>query len=105
MRLDARYTIKTDDDAFIFIKSKGTFSGHPSGPAAIDPSRGPPTEFSQDQVEWFTRLQFEAPPGRYNWMNGVFAIGVLAMSEKRIIIDAYRVTNFPHIPPRDMKAS
>ncbi|KAF2220355.1 hypothetical protein BDZ85DRAFT_267618 [Elsinoe ampelina] len=105
MRLDARYTVRTDDGIFVFIKSKGVFSGGAGNPPAIDSSKGPPTEMSQDQVEWFTRLQFEAPPGRYNWMNGVFAIGVLAMTEKKIIIDAYRITNFPHLPPRDMNAS
>ncbi|KAF4548507.1 Hypothetical protein D9617_27g044740 [Elsinoe fawcettii] len=68
MRLDARYTVKTDDGVFIYIKSKGVFSGGPGQPPAMA-AEGEPKEMSQDQVEWFTRLQFEAPAGKYNWMN------------------------------------
>lgn len=49
---------------------------------------------NQDEVDWFTRLQFEAGPGPYDWMNEVFGIGVLAMEENKILIDAYELTNF-----------
>lgn len=59
---------------------------------------------SQSDVDWFTRLQFDAGPGPYNWMNGVFGIGVLSMHEGRIIIDAYRLTNFPGQAVRDVTA-
>ncbi|PNS19642.1 hypothetical protein CAC42_7486 [Sphaceloma murrayae] len=106
MRLDARYTVRTDDGVNIYIRSKGVFSGGPGAPPAMSPrEKGAEPSFSQDTVEWFTRLQFETPPGQYNWLNGIFAIGVLAQSGRSIIIDAYRITNFPHVPPRDMNAS
>lgn len=55
----------------------------------------PPTNVTQDQADWFTRLQFEAGQGPYEWMNYVFAVGVLTMHEGKIVIDAYKLTNFP----------
>ena len=46
-------------------------------------------------ADWFTRLQFESGDGRYAWLNYTFAIGILTMHEGKIMIDAYRLTNFP----------
>ncbi|KAI4731060.1 hypothetical protein E4T49_01294 [Aureobasidium sp. EXF-10728] len=89
MRLDARYTLKTDDGHYIYIRSKGIFKPGPG--VKIDP--GTRTRMTQDEVEWFTRLQFEAS-GPYDWMNSVFGIGVLSMDESKILIDAYELTNF-----------
>jgi len=89
MRLDARYTLKTDDGHYIYIRSKGIFKPGPG--VDIDPATR--TRMTQDEVEWFTRLQFEAS-GPYDWMNSVFGIGVLAMDESKILIDAYELTNF-----------
>ncbi|EMC93718.1 hypothetical protein BAUCODRAFT_141148 [Baudoinia panamericana UAMH 10762] len=88
-RLDARYTLKTEDNHCIYVQSKGIFSPHRADYFA----KGPPTSMSQKDVDWFTRLEFETGPGPYGWMNGIFAIGVLSMHEQRIIIDAYAVTN------------
>lgn len=101
MRLNARYTLKTHDGHFIYVRSKGVFA-----PRTEDlPARGgPPRTISQSQVDWFTRLQFDTGPGPYSWMNGMFAIGVLSMHEGRINIDAYRVTNAPGEAVRDVKA-
>lgn len=90
MKLDARYTLKTDDGNLIYVRFKGIYHPGPSLPS----SAGPPANVTQDQAEWFTRLQFEANEGPYEWMNFVFAIGVLTMHEGNIIIDAYRLTNF-----------
>lgn len=101
MRLDARYTLKTDDGHFIYVRSKGIF-------APIDENlfaNGRPDDISQSDVDWFTRLQFDAGPGPYNWMNGIFAIGVLSKQDKRINIDAYQLTNFAGQKPRDLTAT
>ncbi|KAF7190938.1 hypothetical protein HII31_08097 [Pseudocercospora fuligena] len=99
MRLDARYTLKTDDGHYIFVKSKGIFAPREDGFLA----KRDPANMSQDDVEWFTRLQFETDSGPYNWMNSIMAIGVLSMCDKKIIIDAYRVTNFPGLPAKDVR--
>lgn len=99
MRLDARYTLKTDDGYFIDVRSKGTFVLRKDSFL----SKGIPEQMTQKDVEWFTRLQFTAGPGPYNWLNSIMAIGVLSMNERKIVIDAYRVTNFPGSPTRDLK--
>ena len=92
MRLDARYTLKTNDGYHVYVRSKGIYQ-----PDASLSSKGapPPTDITQDQADWFTRLQFEASEGPYEWMNFVFAVGVLSMHEGKIVIDAYKLTNFP----------
>lgn len=101
MQLNARYTLQTDDGHFIFVRSKGIFAPHVEDFFA----NGRPDNIGQSDVDWFTRLQFEAGPGPYNWMNGIFAIGVLSKQEKRINIDAYQVTNLVNTMPRDRTAS
>lgn len=102
MKLDARYTLETDDGSFIYVRSKGIFKPKEAFRSA---ATGPPINIAQDDAEWFTRLQFEANEGPYEWMNFIFAIGVLTMHEGNIIIDAYRLTNFgwgddPPVPAR-----
>jgi hypothetical protein len=90
MRLDARYTLKTDDGHLIYVQSKGIFSPRGEDFSAKREAR----TLTQKDVDWFTRLEFEAGPGPYNWLNSLFAIGVLSMNEAKITIDAYHVTNF-----------
>ena len=90
MRLDARYTLRTDDGHYVYIRSKGVFKPGPGKPP-VPPNQ---TNITQDEVDWFTRLQFETGSGPYEWLNDLFAIGVLAMHDGRILIDAYEVTNF-----------
>lgn len=54
---------------------------------------------SQDEVEYFTHLKFEAPgKSPYDWMNGIVALGVMSMWEGKPVIDCYRLTNFPGEP-------
>jgi hypothetical protein len=92
MRLDARYTLKTNDGYHVYVRSKGIYQPEPSISSKGGP---PPSDITQDQADWFTRLQFETSEGPYEWMNFVFAVGVLSMHEGKIVIDAYKLTNFP----------
>lgn len=101
MRLDARYTIKTDDNEYLYIRAKGIFT--PKAGSAL-PDIASVTDLSQDEIEWFSHLRIEAGAGRYNWLNSVVAVGVMTMKEKKICIDAYRLTNFPDDAPPDVKA-
>ncbi|TDZ36596.1 hypothetical protein C8035_v005094 [Colletotrichum spinosum] len=92
-RLNARYTLKTNDGVFILVNAHGIYRSGPGQAETLTPT------VSQDQVEYFTHINFEAPGGSpYDWMNGVFALGAMTMSEGRPIIDCYRLTNFPGVP-------
>lgn len=65
------------------------------GPGIADPGHEVPT-CSQDEVEYFSHLTYEAPgDSPYNWMNNIVAVGVMIMWENKVVIDAYRLTNFP----------
>lgn len=87
------YTLQTDDGVFILVNAQGVFR---TGPGQTDKS--PRSSISQDDVEYFTHIRFEAPGGSpYDWMNAVVALGVMTMFEGRPIIDCYRLTNFPGV--------
>ncbi|KAK1498431.1 hypothetical protein CCUS01_12788 [Colletotrichum cuscutae] len=92
-RLHAMYTLQTDDGVFILVNAQGVFR---TGPGRTD--KPPRSSISQDDVEYFTHIRFEAPGGSpYDWMNAVVALGVMTMFEGRPIIDCYRLTNFPGV--------
>lgn len=98
-KLNARYTLKTDDGHFILVNAVGTVTGGPpvdGADAAWPPEQGKPLTITQDQAEYFTQITFEAAGGSpYEWMNSVVAFGVMVMAEGKPIIDCYRLTNFP----------
>ncbi|KAH8775579.1 hypothetical protein F5883DRAFT_701774 [Diaporthe sp. PMI_573] len=98
-KLNARYTLKTDDGHFILVNAVGTVTGGPpveGADAAWPPEQGKPLTITQDQAEYFTQITFEAAGGSpYEWMNSVVALGVMIMAEGKPIIDCYRLTNFP----------
>jgi len=101
MRLDARYTIKTEDDEYLYIRAKGIFT--PKAGEKL-PDLASVTDLSQDDIEWFSHLRIEAGAGKYNWLNSVVAVGVMTMKNRKICIDAYRLTNFPDDPAPDVRA-
>ncbi|KAF4462722.1 hypothetical protein FALBO_10460 [Fusarium albosuccineum] len=91
-RLNALYTLRTDDGVNILVKAKGIYR---SGPGVEDKVAEKET-VAQDEVEYFTHLRFEAPgESSYGWMNGIVAVGVMTMWEGKPVIDCYRLTNFP----------
>lgn len=116
MRLEARYllrTIETDTDADgrggwnILVNSNGLYRPGPGteyaklveeaareGKAAEEVK--PPETVTQDDVEFFTHVTFEADgQGPYNWLNGLVCVGVLTCVEgTRIVLDCYALTNF-----------
>ncbi|KAH7022113.1 hypothetical protein EDB80DRAFT_769148 [Ilyonectria destructans] len=91
-RLNANYTLRTNDDFYILVQATGIFR---SGPGVANEVADKKT-VSQDDVEYFTNIKFEAPGGSpYGWMNGIVAMGVMTMWEGKPVIDCYRLTNFP----------
>jgi hypothetical protein len=83
----------TDDGHYIYVQSKGIFIPGPQTGWAYQRGSGKP--ISQDDVEYFSHLTFEAGEGPYNWMNSIVAIGYMASVNGELIIDCRRLTNFP----------
>ncbi|KAF4177006.1 hypothetical protein CNMCM7927_003584 [Aspergillus lentulus] len=105
MTLDARYTIKTVDDHYLFVQAHGLYRPGPgtkyAKQVAENPAMRPPPTVTQDDVEFFSHLRIEAA-GKYNWLNGLVCVGVMSCEEERIIIDAYYLTNFVSMKPEDV---
>ncbi|KAK2061729.1 hypothetical protein LY76DRAFT_614159 [Colletotrichum caudatum] len=92
-RLNARHTLETDDGIFILVSAQGVFYTGPQQEIK------PPQAVSQDNVEDFPHIRFEAPGNsHYSWMNAIVAVGVTTMFEGKSVVDRYRLTNFPNQP-------
>lgn len=104
MTLDARYTVRTDDNEYIFIQAHGLYRPGPGTDySKSDMNLPPPERVTQDDVEFFSHLRLEAGPGKYNWLNGLVCVGVMCCVATRIVIDVYYLTNFPGMEPEDVK--
>ncbi|KAL4801649.1 hypothetical protein BDV18DRAFT_148436 [Aspergillus unguis] len=105
MTLDARYTIKTVDDHYLFVQAHGLYRPGPgteyAKQVAENPVMRPPPTVTQGDVEFFSHLRIEAD-GKYNWLNGLVCVGVMSCEDDRIIIDAYYLTNFVGVRPEDV---
>lgn len=108
MKLDARYTVKTTDNQYLYIRANGLYRPGPgteyAKKVAADPTFRPPPTVTQDDVEFFSHLRIEAGPGKYNWLNGLICVGVMSCEGDRILIDAYYLTNFLGVKPEDVMA-
>lgn len=108
MKLDARYTIETDDGEYIFVQAQGIYRPGPGTDYArsveSNPLQPPQEIVTQDDVEFFSHLKVEAGPGKYNWLNGLVCIGVMTCVRTRIVIDAYYLTNFVGKEPESVIA-
>lgn len=106
MTLDARYTVRTVDNYYLYIRAHGLYRPGPGTQYAKqvhdDPNMRPPPTVTQDDVEFFSHLRIEAGPGPYNWLNGLVCVGVMSCEDDRILIDAYHLTNFPGVGPEDV---
>ena len=108
MRLDARYLLRTTDGEHIMVASKGLYRPAPGTEYSKWPdfNKAPPRVATQDDVEFFTHVSFQAGGGgNYNWLNGLVCIGVLECIGERIVLDCYALTNFPGREPGDVKVA
>jgi hypothetical protein len=64
--VEAAYYMKTDDGVLIRIVNKGVGGGSP-----------PPPSANGERFFMFTHPEFEAPVGKYDWMNRSMFIGTL----------------------------
>lgn len=65
--VEAAYYLKTDDGTLIRVFNKGVSSG---GPPSTDAASG-------EAFFMFTHPSFEAPVGKYDWLNKLMCVGTL----------------------------
>lgn len=108
MSLNAHYTLQTDDGEYIYVRAFGLYRPGPGTQYAAsveqNPKQPPPAVATQDDVEFFSHLRVEAGPGKHNWLNGLICIGVMTRVKDRVVIDAYRLTNFPGVDAENVLA-
>ncbi|KAJ5465057.1 uncharacterized protein N7458_000743 [Penicillium daleae] len=108
MKLDARYTARTSDGHYLYIRAHGLYRPGPGTEYAKqveqDWTQAPKAVVTQDDVEFFSHLRLEAGLGPYNWLNGLVCLGVMVCEGEKIWIDAYHLTNFPGIKPENVVA-
>ncbi|HPE61300.1 MAG TPA: DUF3237 domain-containing protein [Thiolinea sp.] len=86
--LEARYTLRTDDDALIFIINRGFRTGRPEVLARI--MAGEPVEPS----EYYFRAApvFETGAESYQWLNYTVAVCSAVRTLDMVLLDFYQVS-------------
>ena len=86
--LDARYTLKTDDGALIYVRNTGVRHGPADVLAAI--ARGEDV----DPSKYYFRASpvFEAGTERYTWLNRLVAVCSGVRTREAVLLDFYAVT-------------
>jgi len=69
---DARYMLRTDDDAVIYLQSRG----YRWGPKDIMDKMARREEVPLDSYYMRVAPKFDAPAGKYEWMNRYVFVGV-----------------------------
>lgn len=86
--LEARYTIRTDDNVLIYVRNIGVRHGPPEVLAAI--ARGEQVE----PAKYYFRATptFETGDKRYDWLNRVVAVCSGVRTREAVLLDFYAVT-------------
>ncbi len=72
LSLEARYTLQTEDGALIMVVNRGMRHG----PADIIEKIGRGEDVPADSYYFRTVAEFEAPIGKYDWLNKALFLGV-----------------------------
>jgi hypothetical protein len=85
--LEARYTVRTDDGALIYVRNLGIRHGPPEVMERIQQGE------AVDPGEYYFRSvpRFEAGDPRYAWLNRLVAIGSGARLAAEVQLDVYAV--------------
>jgi len=87
LRLDARITLKTDDDALIFMQYRGVISPvDPATGAKVIAVAAGPNEFY-----YRTAPIFETGDARYPWLNTTVSVAVGNLSSSGVSYDVFGV--------------
>jgi hypothetical protein len=86
-RMDTRYALKTEDDALIYIQTRGLRYGPQD--VIEEVAKGNPV----DPNKYFFRvyIQFETSASNYAWLNRAMAIGAGMRLRDSVAYDAYLV--------------
>lgn len=86
--LEARYTIRTEDGALVYVKNIGVRHGPPEVLAAI--ARGEEV----DPAKYYFRAvpTFETGDKRYDWLNRLIAVCSGVRTRTAVLLDFYSVT-------------
>jgi hypothetical protein len=82
--VEAAYYLKTDDGTLIRVVNKGVSSG---GPTSTDAASG-------ESLFMFTHPSFEAPVGKYDWLNRSMCVGTLGArkgARNAVLIRVFRL--------------
>ena len=85
--LEARYTLKTDDGALIYVKNSGFRHGPPEVLAAI--ARGEQV----DPTKYYFRASptFETGDKKYAWLNRIICVCSGVRTKEEVLLDFYEV--------------
>ena len=85
--LEARYTLRTDDDALIYVRNIGVRHGPPDVLAAI--ARGEQV----DPAKYYFRgaPSFETGEKKYAWLNRILAVCSGVRTKEEVLLDLYEV--------------
>ena len=85
--LEARYTLRTDDGALIYVKNNGFRHGPPEVLAAI--ARGEQV----DPIKYYFRAtpSFETGDKKYAWLNRIICVCSGVRTKEEVLLDFYEV--------------
>ncbi len=85
--LEAHYQIRTDDGVIIYIKNKGLRVATPEVAARI----GKGEVVSPTEYYMRTQMTFEAPKGKYEWMNNAIFVCTGQRNPDNVAIQVYKL--------------
>jgi hypothetical protein len=86
--LEARYTLKTEDGTLIMVTNRGMRHG----PAEIIDAIARGEDVPADAYYFRTVAEFEAPIGKYDWLNKALFVGLAERKAGLAVVRFHRVT-------------
>ncbi|MXY41902.1 MAG: DUF3237 domain-containing protein [Rhodospirillaceae bacterium] len=85
--LDVRVSLRCDDGVIIFVKGLGLRHG----PAEVMQRVAAGEDVDPREYYFREAILFEAPPGAYEWLNRVLAIGTGRRDPNAVILEVFEV--------------
>lgn len=85
--LDVRTSFRTNDGVIFFMKALGIRQAS----AKVQARMMAGEDVSRDDYYFREAMQFEAPPGKYDWLNAIIAVGIGERTPNRVLIDVYEI--------------